>query len=121
MPEESESHEFDVDAISVPTQSAGPVAIFRFEFANEQTLREFGAFLQCIDKVYYALHSFQHFAAHLPMTPAEVGLDHPMPLALRSLHISSPGWLEVLGGLNPLKWIFDYTKLWLDYVSSAPS
>jgi len=114
-----------------PTQG-----ILIIEFGGSQTVSELARFLDFLGRDY---SSFAHFDSLMSEIAEEVkkddgprwlkakmiqeriehDYDHS-PLFIRALHIESPGWLEVLGSLNPLKWIHDYTKLILDHTSAAP-
>src|ERR1700676_3841333 len=82
-----------------------PYALLTLRFSGEHWVGRVAELLSSLNELY---------DADAPLDQAK-GKD----LYIRRLHIGSPGWLEVIGSLNPLKFIYDMTKLILDYLTSA--
>jgi hypothetical protein len=90
-------------------QESGHEAVFSFGFLDDQTVEQLATFLASLDLLYRddikLDQHIDHFRYEAPS------------LKIRSLHISSPGWLEVVGALNPLTFIH-MTKLILDHIAT---
>jgi uncharacterized protein YjbI with pentapeptide repeats len=91
-------------------QESRPEALLSLRFPGDQTVEQLAILLAALNLLYRDDIKFDH----------SIGLfqyEAP-PLTIRSLHISSPGWLEVVGALNPLTFIHNMTKLILDHIAA---
>lgn len=98
-------------------QIGEPVGLLRLEFSDEQRVAPFTRFLMSLGRLYIADIEFD-----LKISPVFQGETPPLkapPLTIRTLHIASPGWLEVVGALNPLTFIHNMTKLVLTHTSAS--
>src|ERR1700730_1772507 len=77
-------------------------ALLTLRFSNGQWVGSFAGLLSSLDDLYF--------------TDALINREKQRNFEIRRLHIGSPGLLEVIGSLNPLKFIYDMTKLILDYL-----
>jgi hypothetical protein len=98
--------------INPPTTAAkiaDSLGVLKIKFNKEQTAIGFGTFLIALDDLQAG---YTIFKLDLPVqaTPSE-------SLSIQVLHINSPGLLELLGKYNPLKFIYDLTKLGLKHLS----
>ena len=118
MPDEDEFD--DIDAI-VDSEEASRHADFMLgmRFPDKQSPRGLGSLLRCLDDLYYDIHGFSSWIDSIQPDSGQSLATEAATLTIRVLHIHSPGWLEIIGSLNPLKWIYDYTKLWLDHYAAT--
>jgi hypothetical protein len=83
-------------------------ALLTLRFSDAQSVGRVAALLSSLDNLYFTDAVLSSF----------VDQRKPGELKIQRLHIGSPGWLEVIGSLNPINFIYDMTKLILDYFTS---
>jgi hypothetical protein len=93
-------------------------------------IKRLAYFLRTLYDLYYQLQAFDDLSEEEFERARQISQSDNMPLVrvlgrkmgpkshplrLVSLNINSPGILEAIANLNPLKWIYEYIKLYLDY------
>jgi hypothetical protein len=84
--------------------------LLTLRFPDKPSVEAFAELLASLNLLYEADARLNH--------RLDTDVEKTHILRIQSLHISSPGILEVIGSLNPLKFIHDMTKLILDFISS---
>jgi hypothetical protein len=115
--------------------TAGPAeeqkAVIRFDLAGSWSVREFASWLSGLDSVYQKLAGFLLVSENDEVlrlatrseistvarpdrfeTLMQVVQWHTGQLRLRSVHLASPGFLELVGSLNPIKTIAEFITAW---------
>jgi hypothetical protein len=114
-----------VAGLSIQACTMADEALLTLRFSDGQTVRAFAGFLASLDLLYQEdlkilLRLYEDDpVAHQALYPRPHLTPYAHALRIQTLHINSPGLLEVIGALNPLSFIHNYTKLILDHTSQT--